>query len=296
MKRTLLNLILTWRVFSLWSPSSSRCWRCSQIMNDDSWYTKLGKIWFISAIWIYRKMSFTKKFSAQTFTFLSLRVSIAIHILLCFILNGNRRIFLLICIAFLSSKLPRVYFVRFDTFLWKIAFSSKWQKELSKYVLQVSILVCIHIMIILEKGEMSLFMPIGSLKLRISLTTPVWFHFENVVKFTETVWIEIPMMEVNGDSQSSHQGTGITTITGLIKILIGWRNSMHRILKNYNRGAGIIRQHTIDLYLVNGNVTADIYLNLLCYNTVTWSLFSNEDRPGMPNHNVWFQKDCAALC
>lgn len=44
---------------------------------------------------------------------------------------------------------------------------------------------------------------------------------------------------------------------------------MHRILKNYNRGAGIIRQHTIDLYLVNGNVTADIYLNLLCYNTVT---------------------------
>jgi hypothetical protein len=62
-----------------------------------------------------------------------------------------------------------------------------------------------------------------------------------------------------------------------------------------NVWAGIIGHphHMIGPYFIDGNFTADRFLNLLCDHIVPdiANLFLDEDRQGMPNRNVWLQED-----
>jgi hypothetical protein len=62
-----------------------------------------------------------------------------------------------------------------------------------------------------------------------------------------------------------------------------------------NVWAGIIGHHITSPYFIDGNLTADRYLNLFRDHIVPdiAHLFPNEDRQGMPNRNVWFQEDGA---
>jgi hypothetical protein len=62
-----------------------------------------------------------------------------------------------------------------------------------------------------------------------------------------------------------------------------------------NVWAGIIGHHMIGPYFIDGNFTADRFLNLLCDHIVPdiANLFLDEDRQGMPNRNVWLQEDGA---
>lgn len=64
-----------------------------------------------------------------------------------------------------------------------------------------------------------------------------------------------------------------------------------------NVWARVIAQHIVGTSFINGTVTAIIYLNLLHDDILPdiVNLFSDGDRRGMSNYNIWFQQEGVML-